>query len=722
MKARCGIVCSAIIVLASASTLAAPAAPEIPDGWSWHGRRPFSEIAVIASSEEPDRWPALNAVDGDTSEPEGLWQTLRNSPESAWLELRLREPVRMTGVRIYHQLDAGYYRSVDYSIACEADGAWKPVATVEGNTATGWRDHPFEPIETAAVRIDIQKSEHGFRMGLNEVELVYDAEQEAGPRTVLSEPYRCGDVGELGRIGYAADVPDGASVALSTRTAPDAGGTPGGWCEWSPPYTANPAAIVSPPAEWIQCRAVFTDSPGGRAVVNDIVLGWPACVGTVDLGGVIARPGAPLTATVHFTEPMDTAAPLLGILERAGQPDTPLGAGAWRDSGRIWQFEPVDLDAGLGLAGLAFGGAHTADGLPMLAHSEPFAIGTEPLLARLRAIAAWMMEHPHNAIFVEGYNQRTILGLYEITKEPAYLEHVRKWAQWLLEYQKEDGYWPTGYGDVYFADTGSALGLLINFYKHASPDEQRAIDTALARYAHLLLVRGDSEGKPFVHEDGSLGVGFKADKDGTVTGDLNKPYTISTALTGAEIFAAMYYMYGDEQYKQIAVNACDWLLDTMVDSGQIPYFIEDWNPGGEDAFWVWERWPYDTSAYAGEGFLAAWTYIDDAAFRAELGRRVRPHIEWLLRTQNADGSWARRASGDQLRSHGVVNLLLWYDEHVRPDPRVTAAIRRWCLLVLDEERSAYLRVPGDGIATSLTGRALLEIIRPGVDCYRWKDR
>jgi hypothetical protein len=274
---------------------------------------------------------------------------------------------------------------------------------------------------------------------------------------------------------------------------------------------------------------------------------------------------------------------------------------------------------------------------------------------------------------------------------------------------------------VYFADTGSALGLFVNYYKFATPEERERIDTAFQRYVNLLLVRGDSTGRPFVHEDGSLGVGFDADKEGNVEGDLNKPYTISTALTGAEIFGALYYMQGNERYKEIAVNACDWLLDTMVESGQIPYIIEDWNPDGKNQEWVWERWPYDTSAYAGEGFLSAWIYIDDPEFRKELGERVKPHIEWVLRTQNADGSWATKGSGDQLRSHGIVNMLLWYYRDVDPDPRVLSAVQRWYLLVLDEDRSAYLKIPGDGIATSLGGRALVDIIRPGVDCYRWKD-
>jgi hypothetical protein len=697
------------------------ACADVPRGWSTTLKRPYQDISVTASSEQGDRWPASKAIDGDTSEPEGIWQTLRDNPETAWLELQLVEPRTVKGVRIFHQKNAGYYRSIDYTIACWADGAWATVTTVEGNKETEWREHLFDPMRTGKMRITITKSEHGFRMGLNEVELVLEPEAPTGqPRERLTEPISCGTVAELGQIAYSLTSPPGTSVDIRTRTAPDVNGAPGAWSDWSAPYTAGPSRITSPNGAWIQCRAVFHDTDGARAEVQGLTLGWPHCVERIELDELVPRPGEPVELAVHFREKMDRDSSVQAELTLAGQETRALADGAWDEPGLEWRFEPLAFNEE-GLGELVIGGACTANGSLMHGESTAIAVGEKPLLDRLVAIGEWMMENPHDAIFIEGYNERTLLGLFEITGEQRYLDHVRTWAQWLLKYQKPEGYWPTGYGDVYFADTGSALGLLINFYKFATDEEKKGIDLALQRYADLLLVRGDSQGRPFVHEDGSLGVGYKADKDGNVEADLNKQYTISTALTGAEIFGAMYYMTGNEQYKQIAMKACDWLLDTMVESGQIPYYIDDWNPDGKDEYWVWERWPYDTSAYAGEGFLAAWIYVDDPEFRERLGRRVKPHIEWVLRTQNDDGSWARKGSGDQLRSHGIINMLLWYNEHISADPRVVSAVQRWYLLVLDEEKSAYLRVPGDGIATSLTGRALLEIVRPGVDCYRWKD-
>ena len=703
---------------------------DVPEGWQWTTHFPFRDLTAVASSEQADRWPAAKAIDGDTSEPEGIWQTLRDNPKSAWLELRLKRPRRVAGVDIFHQINAGYYRSVDYTIACWIDGDWKTVAEVEDNKATGWRQHRFPPVATTKVRIRITKSEHGFRMGLNEVSLVLVRPAGTEESVRLSTPYRCGPVADMGAITFDAIVPEGSGVELSTRSAPDDAGQPGKWSPWSEPHAHSGQKTASPRAEWIQYRASFRGSAEGWPTLPRVTLGSPLCLERVDVDGIVPEPGQPLELSARFRDPMDLGSAVTCEVLLPGSAPTTLRDGAWDTEGQTWQFAPAASGVAEGLASLHLGGARRRDGVLMMDEEYPLVIGTGPILDRLRGIAEWMMANEQQAIFVEGYNERTILGLYEITGEQRYLDHVRKWAGKLLDAQKPAGYWGTGYGDVYFADTGSALGLLINFYKFATPEERSRIDTALERYFDLLLVKGDSTGKPFVHEDGSLGVGYHADQEGNIKSDLNKPYTISTALTGAEIFAAWYYMKGNERDKEIAVKACNWVLDTMVgdeppdpwaQTGQIPYYIDDWNPGRKNREWVWKRWPYDTSAYAGEGFIAAWTYIADDAFRDSLARRVRPHIEWLLRTQNDDGSWAQKGSGDQLRSHGVVNLLLWYHDNIQPDPRIADAVRKYYHLLLDEERSRYLNVPGDGIATSLAGRALVEIIKPGVDCYRWKD-
>lgn len=714
-------------------TLAAHGLAAVPRGWRWTARYPFRELTVTASSEQAGQWPASKAIDGDTSEPGGIWQTLRNRPKTAWLELQLKRPRRVKGVRVFHQRNPRYYRSVDYTVACWADGAWKTVADVKGNKTAGWREHPCAPTETTKVRITIAKAEHGYRMGLNEVELDLGPLPERfvdGRIYRESPPYRCGKVADMGIITWDVHRPELTNVLFHTRTAPDAGGKPGKWGGWTTGYHRSGDVVISPANEWVQFQAELYGTPDRVATVREVTIGSPSCIARVEIDAIVLQPGTPLDMTVRFRRPMSRHTPLLAELTLPGKEATLLREGTLADDQMSWRFAPVSIGPDEGVGSLLLGGAKTGHGLLMMHEVLPMVVGTRPVLDRLRKIAEWMMANEQSAIFVEGYNERTLLGLYEITGERRYLDHVRKYVHKLLGLQDPAGFWGTGYKSVYFADTGSALGLFINFYKFATPEERKRIDTALERYFELLLVKGDSTGKPFVHPGGSLGVGFSRYVDGKAEGDLNKPYTISTALTGAEVFAAWHYMKGDGRYKQMAMKACDWMLDTMVGEeppdpwaapGQIPYYIDDWNPGGKDRFWVWKRWPYDTSAYCGEGFLAAWTYIDDKAFRTRLGKRVRPHIDWLLRTQNDDGSWAAKGSGDQLRSHGVVNLLLWYHEQIERDPRIADALRRYVVLLLDETRSAYLKVPGNGIATSLAGRALVEIVRPGVDCYRWKD-
>jgi hypothetical protein len=450
--------------------------------------------------------------------------------------------------------------------------------------------------------------------------------------------------------------------------------------------------------------------------------------------GIVPQPGDSITARVRFDKPQDTATKLTAELIFPKGDLQSIRAGQWNADRALWTFDPVPLGANQGVARLVVRASAAADGVIC---GGPFFVGAAPILARLRQFADWMIAHPHDFIFVEGYYYRTLLGLYEITGEKRYLDLAREGAEKLLRRQAAEGYWGTGYGGVYLADTGSALGLLVNFHKHGTPDERKRIDAALGRYVDLLLVKGDSQGNPFVHVDGSVGIGFRSFRDGKSSGDLNKPYTIATALTGGEIFAALFYLHGDPAHKAIAVKACDWLLDTMNDEGVFPCIIEDWNPAGANQDNLWRSDSLSASTYVGEGLVQAWTYIDDAAFRQGIERRIKPHIGWLLRTQNADGSWGdpRTEVGqfDQARGLGVVNLLAWYYRNVVPDPRVAAAIRRYCLLLLDDRRDSYAnvapaelaksrwKVPLEHVATALAGRALVEVIKPGADCYRWKE-
>ncbi len=126
-------------------------------------------------------------------------------------------------------------------------------------------------------------------------------------------------------------------------------------------------------------------------------------------------------------------------------------------------------------------------------------------------------------------------------------------------------------------------------------------------------------------------------------------------------------------------------------------------------------------------------YCDQPAWRAWIEKAVRPNIEFLLRTQLPDGTWSHlgEKTWDRTRSPGIINYLTWYYEHVQKDPRIVKAVQRFDAFILNpQNRKSYGQLyeganPGPvdrasafNTATSLTGRAVADILSPGVD-VRW---
>jgi len=128
--------------------------------------------SIEASDEDKSKgWPASKAVDGNVDEPLGYWLTQRTSPNEAWIELTLAEPTKVNRVALFHQLNPGHYRSLDYAVSVHVDGEWKPVVQIKGNQHAGWVGHPFDTVVTDAVRLEITRSAYGNRMGIGEIEL-----------------------------------------------------------------------------------------------------------------------------------------------------------------------------------------------------------------------------------------------------------------------------------------------------------------------------------------------------------------------------------------------------------------------------------------------------------------------------------------------------------------------------------------------------------------------
>ncbi len=97
---------------------------------------------------------------------------------------------------------------------------------------------------------------------------------------------------------------------------------------------------------------------------------------------------------------------------------------------------------------------------------------------------------PSTAIFIGGYYMRTLVAGYEILGDRRYLDTAIAYGDFLLKRQMPNGYWDTGYGGVYLADTGSALGLFTLLYKHVDAVRQKQYVDAVRSYVNSVQKDG----------------------------------------------------------------------------------------------------------------------------------------------------------------------------------------------------------------------------------------
>ena len=356
---------------------------------------------------------------------------------------------------------------------------------------------------------------------------------------------------------------------------------------------------------------------------------------------------------------------------------------------------------------------------------SPFCVEKEATLQYFKNLCDYVESEKKqvSSIFITGYYMRTLVAGHEIFGEKKYLSTAIAYADTLLKYQSDRGYWGTGYGNIYLADTGSAIALFTVLYKHVDEGKRAQYFDSISRY--VTAIEKDS----LINPSGAIGTGWYATKEGEITGPFRDEYTISSALTGAQIFTWMYHMTKEDKYRQVAINALRWIMSTMREDGIIPYVLAGHGSvlGKKDDpkndYNLWEKWRYDTAAYVGEGIIAFDLYCDQHDWKTEIREKIKPHIEFLLRSQNEDGTWAVPGSSDQKRSPGVVNFLIWYHQHVSQDSRIVDAVKKYNRFILSPEpgKEYGLLVYGaedktiNDVVTAINSRAIADILRPGVD-------
>ena len=386
------------------------------------------------------------------------------------------------------------------------------------------------------------------------------------------------------------------------------------------------------------------------------------------------------------------------------------------------------------------------------AQTSPFCVNCDASRKNLRELCDYIVENKRDmpTIFVAGYYMRTLVAGSQILGERRYLEVALKHGDGLLARQMPNGYWGTGYGNIYLADTANALGEILALDKHADPARRAKYFAALRKFVEAI------ERDKLIRPSGALGTGFRGNRDGTNLRPYEDDYTVSSALVGGETFIWMYTKTGEDKYRQWGHRAVEWVLNTIRGDGVIPYILpgEYADPSvkgdPENDFNLWDRLRYTNVTYVGEGIVNFDLHCGKPEWQAEVRKKFKPVIEFVLRTQNADGSWGNqkpmlrpktnrspwnaRPFPDRRRSAGAVNVLTWWYRHVEKDARVLKAVRAFDRYITDPKNAAdfgmlnrmsksdveALRRPNfphtdEDAATALTGRAIADILMPGVD-------
>jgi hypothetical protein len=387
----------------------------------------------------------------------------------------------------------------------------------------------------------------------------------------------------------------------------------------------------------------------------------------------------------------------------------------------------------------------------MAGQPSPFCSDCAATRRNLRDLCDYIVKNKRDmpTIFVAGYYMRTLVAGYQILGDQCYLDVSLAHGDALLKKQMPNGYWGTGYGSIYLADTANALGEILALEKHADPARRANYSAALRRFAQAI------EGDHLIRPSGAIGTGFRAKLDGTIIKPYDDDYTVSSALVGGETFTWMYKETGEEKYRQIGYNALRWVLSTIREDGVIPYIL----PGEyadpkvkgdpENDFNLWDRLRYTNVTYVGEGVINFDLHCGKPEWREEVRSKFKPVVEFVLRTQNGDGSWGDikpvlrpatnkspwnpRPFSDRRRSAGAVNVLTWWYLNVDQDPRILAAVRKFDRFINDPKAAADFCMlhrranldPKAGseshahtdcdVATALTGRAIADILSPGID-------
>jgi predicted small secreted protein len=222
---------------------------------------------------------------------------------------------------------------------------------------------------------------------------------------------------------------------------------------------------------------------------------------------------------------------------------------------------------------------------------------------------------------ITGYAIQILTRLYNQTKKTSHLDKAIKAGNWLLQKQKLDGsfyckYFPAQQKcdkSFYVFDAGIINCGLMDLYKTTSENKYLR---AATKTMNLLL--------KFQNPDGS----FKAGR--TPQGNtINLPHWSQTSschhLKMLQPLLRLHKITKEQKYLDAATKLLEWGLKLQLPTGRFVTFL-----GSNNTY-------THANCYALEGLVASSEYFDDAN-RARIFGRLSLGVNWLLNSQNSDGS------------------------------------------------------------------------------------
>jgi hypothetical protein len=337
------------------------------------------------------------------------------------------------------------------------------------------------------------------------------------------------------------------------------------------------------------------------------------------------------------------------------------------------------------------------------AEGEPALPGSEPVNPRVtEAVAA-----------------RALTLGYELTKDnPQYLQEALRHSEALTALQhtvkttkgNEGGFWleSATQGDLDLAANGAIAAALARASADADGALKKKIQYVLERYAHLVqegcsqdpLGKGRSGSGGWIIQGGepkgAIGAGYL--KDGLSA----KASTLATAANAA-FFAQFYAINRNAQYRDLAKDAVQWLLQGQNSTGYFPTLVDGVN--------TYEA-SMETLMACTEAVLAVYYLCSDNSLNQQMHKDIEPTARWLVRTQNEKGLWGNKK--DQPGCTSALTLLAWFHQLGTKDEAFLQSLDKGWQILSNPVHAQSFGIQISPYTTALMVITTAEMIKPGI--------